>query len=339
MPPRITYWTGIWRPGLEAISNELATIRSALAPGAPIVSFSHGQRTSILPVDGAIRLSGRQTWTLRALAALLERRGQVTHAWGAIDDWHLLRSLGRRPLVFSAVLPGPAHAAAHYQHVSLFAAETDALAGALIDAGVPPARVRTVFPGIDLQEFSPAPPPEGRFRLLFASAPAHVEEFDARGIPLLASVARACPDIDVVLLWRNWGRSSAAAAALAPLHAPNLILEQRGDRSLADVFRSAHAVAFLVRAGFGKSCPNSVVEGLACGRPALVSEHCGLAERIDGAGAGVVVARDLDDAVRGVRAVQQRWTAMSAAARGLAEALFDVRRFVATYLEIYNTVA
>src|SRR5437868_5220046 len=108
MPPRVTYWTGIWEPHREAISSEVQALRSALQPGAPVVSFSAGQRTSHRVRDRVVRLSGRRWLLLRGVATVLERRGDISHAFGSLADWHLLRSIGRRPVLFTVVADGPA---------------------------------------------------------------------------------------------------------------------------------------------------------------------------------------------------------------------------------------
>lgn len=336
----MTYWTGIWRPGQEAISNEVATLRRALAPRAPVVSFSQGQRSWLWPSDRTIRLSGQRTWLLRALAATVERTGDVTHAWGAVDDWFFPSMLGRRPVVYTVALPGAPFAVEHYARISLFVAESDALVAELGAAGIPADRIRLVYPGVDLAVFHPAPAPATRFRLLFASSPSDVDEFRARGIHLLVEIARACPDIDVVLLWREWGDEAAAARAFRALDAPpNLVRESRGARTMAEIYRSAHAVACLYADGFGKSCPNSVVEGLACGRPALVSEHCGIANLVADSEAGFSTPLAAAAAVDALRRLHANWTHHSTCARALAERELDVDGFVARYREIYSNLA
>lgn len=340
VPPRVTYWTGIWRPEQEAISKEVAALRNELAPRAPIISFSHGQRSHLIPSDRTIRLSGRRTWLLRGLAAALERAGDVTHAWGSIDDWLFLKALGRRPVIFTTLLSGQAFPSAHYARVAVFAAESEPLAAQLRDAGVPDDRVTVVYPGVDLEEFAPAPPPNGRFTLLFASSPSKVAEFERRGITLLVEIARACPDIDVVLLWRAWGDERAAARAFEDLNAPsNVVRQPKGTRTMAEVYRASHAVACLFSERFGKSCPNSIVEGFACGRPALVSAHCGIEHLISAARAGVSVPLTLEAAVAGVRHLQSDWSAHAAAARRLAETTFDMNRFVESYRALYARLA
>src|SRR5205823_4942623 len=171
--------------------------------------FSSGQRSAVSVRDRVVRLSSARWAALRAVAAAVEPRGDVTHVFGAIDEWHLLRAVGRRPVVFTVALPGGALDSKLAQKVSMFAAETEPLAGALIEAGVPADRVAVVYPGVNLQHFCPEPeilvPTDGRFRLLFASTPADPAEFSRRGIPFLVELARARPEVDIVLLVRGAG--------------------------------------------------------------------------------------------------------------------------------------
>ncbi len=336
VPARVTYWTGIWRPGIEALSNEVDAVRRALAPAAPLVSFSAGQSSRLDFGNRAVCLSGRRWLTLRMLATLVEPMGRVTHAWGALSDWHFPRSLGRRPLVFTVAIGGRPHPAAHYESVRLFAVEAEPLGRALEAQGIARSRIRVVPPGIDLTEFSPGPAPAGRFQLLFASAPAHAGEFAVRGIPLMIEVARACPDIDLVLLWREWGDTAAADRALAALSPPpNVHVARRGPRTMAAVYRSAHAVACVYADGFGKSVPNSVVEALACGRPVVVASTSPIAELVTTAGAGCDTAYSTAGAVAAVRSLQQDWAQYSGQARALAVRHFGSEQFLAAYQQIY----
>jgi glycosyltransferase involved in cell wall biosynthesis len=335
----VTYWTGIWRPGLEALSNEVDAVRRALSPGGPVVSFSTGQRSHLAWQHRAVCLSGRRWLALRALAAVVEPTGRLTHAWGAVSDWHFPRALGRRPVVFTVAFGGRPHPAAHYDAVRLFAVEAEPLARALEAGGIAPSRIRVVPPGVDLGAFAPGAAPEGRFQLLFASAPADTAEFAARGIPLLVDTARACPDIDVVLLRRDWGRAGDADRALAALDPPaNVKVVQRGERTMAEVYQAAHAVACVYADGFGKTTPNSVVEGLACGRPAVVSRSCGIADLLTTARAGHAADRSVAAVAAAVRDLQHDWPAYSARARELATRHFGLEAFIAAYAQIYTDI-
>ena len=338
MPPRVTYWTGTWDPAREAISKEVETLRRAVQPLAPVVSLSSGQRSSISPRQRVIRLAGTRWMAFRATATLLEPFGDVSHAFGAMDAWHLLKALGRRPLIFTVALPGPALDTALYNKVTVFAAESECIADDLRRAGVGADRIRVIYPGVDLAEYQPVTRAAGdRFQVLFASAPAHAEEFAARGIPSLVELARLCPEIDVTLLWRSWGDQQAAQRAFANLSPPaNIRIDMRRGRSMAAIYQAADAVACLYEPGFGKSCPNSVVEALACGVPALVSDSCGIAGLIARDGAGIATTRNPADLAEAARTLRSEHARFRAAARRVAERHFDIRQFVDAYARLYE---
>ena len=341
MPSAVTYWTGVWQPGREALSNEVQLLRDLHGGRAPVVSFSSGQRSMISIGERVIRLSAERWALLRAVAAAVEPRGAVTHVFGALDEWHLLRAVGRRPVVFTVALPGRAIDPAMSRKVTAFAAETEPLAEALVRGGVPASQVSVVYPGVDLSCFSPEPPPSSdRFRILFASSPADAAEFPQRGIPFLVELARARPDVDIVLLWRSWGDRRAATAAFAALSPPaNVIIESRAGRSMPEVYRSAHTTICCYEEGFGKSCPNSIVESAACGRPVIVNTTCGVASLIERTGAGVVVPRTVSAAAEAVDRLRDDYASYAARARALAVDTFDVDTFRARYCEMYARLA
>ena len=337
LPPFVTYWTGIWRPGREALSNEVQALRSHDGALAPVVSFSAGQRSAVSFGDRVVRLSPARWLTLRALAAVLERRGAVTHVFGALDDWHLLRAVGRRPVLFTVALPGRSIHHDLSRKVSLFAAETESLADALIRSGIPSNRVSVVYPGVDLRQFAPGPGPAPTpFRILFASSPADPGEFSQRGIPFLVSLAQRRRDIDIVLLWRRWGNDAATRDALARLSLPdNVRIEVRAGRPMSAIYRSAHATICCYEEGFGKSCPNSLIESMACGRPVLVSDTCGVAGLVGQAQAGVVFPRSIDAAERAIDRLRADYERYAVNARALAVQRFDIETFRLSYRNLY----
>jgi len=341
MPPRVTYWTGTWDPVREAISKEVQTLRRAIRPSAPVISLSAGQRTSISLRDRVIRLAGAQWMVFRATAALVEPFGDVTHAFGAMNAWHLLRALGRRPIIFTVALPGPALEPALYDTVTMFVVESECLADDLRRAGVSADKIRVIYPGVNLDEYRPVTrASRDRFHVLFASSPSDASEFPARGIPLLVDVARLCPEIDVTLLWRSWGDQQAAQRAFANLHPPpNIRMDMRRGREMSSVYQEADAAACLYEPGFGKSCPNSIVEALACGVPALVSSTCGIAGLIARDGAGIATTRNSVDVAQAVRTLRSEHARFAASARALAERHFDIRQFVDAYAQLYRSTA
>jgi glycosyltransferase involved in cell wall biosynthesis len=339
MPAPVTYWTGIWDPQKEALSREVETLRTAISPRSPVVSFSHGQSSRWWPRDGVIRLSGRRWLSLRALGTIVEPFGTVTHILGDIGSWHLLKAVGRRPILYTAAIDGPLIEKSLFNKVSLFVAETEHLAERLISAGIERRQLRVVYPGVDLQIFRPAPlPPDRPFRILFASSPANPAEFTARGIPLLLEAARRCPDVHVTLLWRQWGRVDDARRAFAALNPPSNVEIDHRARDVGDMvaaYQNAHVTACLYAEGFGKSCPQSVIESLACGRPVLVTESSGLADLVRRRKVGAAAPATPEGVVTAIHQLRTSLARCSTSALHLARERFDVDVFVTRYRELY----
>lgn len=340
MPTRVTYWTGVWDPAREALSKEVEWLRRELSPEAIVMSLSAVQSFGLSPGKRVLRLSGRHYPLLRALAPLVEPLGTVSHVFGAVDAWHLLRAVGRRPVVFTVAIPGTPLAQDVYARVSVFVAESEPLASELREAGIAPSRLRVVYPGVPLDRYAASPPPPGRFRLLFASSPANVAEFEARGVPLLVELARRMPDVDVVALWRDWDDQAPTRLALEALAAPpNFIVDRRTVSDMAAALAGMHAVVAPFATGFGKSAPNSLIEGLAAGRPVLCCPGVGIGRLVEAHGAGLVCERSAEGLAAAVGRIRDAWPVFASAARALAERHFDARLFVAEYGRIYAELA
>ena len=342
VPPRVTYWTGTWDPEKEAISKEVHLLRSLGTSTRPVVAFSSGEKLALEVRNRVLRLSAAQWPLLRLLAPVVERSGRLNHVFGGLrSSWHVMRSLGRRPTIFTVVLPGLPIDARSFEHVTYFVAEDETLLQALRAAGISEDRLRLIHPGVDLHTYSPGRRPPGEpFRVLFASSPSDPAEFDARGIPLLVETARLCGEMEFVFLWRTWGNQARAREAFDRLAPPaNVKIEYLEGREMPTVYRGAHAVASFYAPGFGKSCPNSVIEGLACGVPALVADSCGIAPLIERHDAGIVTSREPSRMAQAARDLRSSHHAFAQAARALAEQAFDVRTFLASYLRLYQEAA
>jgi glycosyltransferase involved in cell wall biosynthesis len=107
---------------------------------------------------------------------------------------------------------------------------------------------------------------------------------------------------------------------------------------MAEIYQGVHAVASFYADGFGKSCPNSIVEGLACGIPALVSDTCGIAGLIADHGAGIAAPREPGEIAAAVDRMRSTHRAFSRAARELAETTFAMDRFLDEYATLYGTL-
>ena len=342
MQPCVTFWLGGWHPTREAVSKEIQALRPQ-ASSSWVVSVAAENRLSWDLRQRSILLPSRHQNLAVAAMAAIERLGQVSHAFNAMDGWLFLRALGGRPTLYTVTTEGTPSARDRelLARVSLFVAETRPLADALVAAGVDPVRVHVLHPGVDLRRFSPPrDPASGRFTILFASSPINASEIDGRGVRLMADAARRLPDVTFRMLWRNWGDHAAALRALNALDLPPNVVVRWGDSlDIVREYRQAHATIACFAAGVGKSAPNSVIEGLACGRPAILTDTIGLAPLVADTGSGVVTARNADGLAAGIESMRRDYGAYASRARPAAETWFDLDRFCTAYGRFYRDLA
>jgi len=179
-----------------------------------------------------------------------------------------------------------------YRRARVAVTLSQAFADVLVrDYRVAPERIRIVPPGIDLERFSPGGRAEARQRL-GVPQDAFVVATARRLVPRMGLdvLLAAWPEVErvrpgAVLLLAGDGPERARLEREAP--ASVRFLGRVADDLLPDVYRVADvcAVPSLALEGFGLA----VVEALACGTPAVVSNVGGLPEAVAGLEPSLVV--------------------------------------------------
>jgi glycosyltransferase involved in cell wall biosynthesis len=319
----VTYWTGTWDPRKEAISKEISHLRVADRRRALVVAFSSRQPMRFRRRERVFTFGHRHWPVLRSLAPLLERTGDVTHVFGGTESWHLLRSIGRRPIVLTAVVHAKPGETLPHVRFARVVVEADSLIEEWTARGVPRKALTVVYPGIDLERYAFAPLQRtDRLRFLFASSPSESS------------------DIEIVVPWRSWGDVAGTTAVLDALRPPpNFHVRREPHADMRRHFAHAHATIVCFQAGAGKALPNFVLEGLAVGRPCLATLDNGLASLLQTSGAGIVRERSVAGLSAAVDELRASLHERVIRARQLAEHRFDLRAFRAAYESIYRDVS
>lgn len=339
MSPRVSYWTTWLRPEMEGVSSEAFALARHFR-GSWVFSLAPHQwaRLSL-----SRRCAGTHVWAyplFKLAAPCLERRFDITHIYGGFGDWFYLRNLGRRPLVLTAIGSGFARTD-FADKLSAVVAQSPEQAEGLRAAGLAPDLVHTIAPGVDTGRFCPgaAPDGDGGFSVLFASSPERVEDCDRRGVWRLLDAAALLPDVRFVLAWRPWGNAfGVVQRRIQSAGLANVDLARGVVADMPALYRAAGCVVAPFGAHGGKFLPNSVIEGLACGRPAIVTRHVGLAGWVAEYGAGAVCDESPESLAACIETIRRNHAQTRAAARRLAEDRFDVRRTVAEYERLYESL-
>lgn len=324
---------------MEGVAGEVAALRSAF-PNSLVwgVSARDAQWVSL---KYGICFSPRLFWAFRIITGLLQWRIDVNHLFGSIGDWHHLKSLMKRPTIMTVCLRGKAEHPQLFDRVDQFAIEWPDAKSDLKALGVGDDRIRLILPPVDLSRFRADVSPPDQFSVLFASSPDRAEWLESRGVDLILDAAQQCPDMRFVLVWRPWGDSLPAIRQLvAKRELANVEIVTGKHANMSSFYQGTHVTVAPFRDGTrSKPTPNSILESLASGRPVVVSNVVGISEMIVDASAGVVSDPERCPLSECLNHIRADWLTMSENARRLAEAAFDVRRFVKAYELLYEEVA
>jgi glycosyltransferase involved in cell wall biosynthesis len=207
--------------------------------------------------------------------------------------------------------------------------------------GIPSKPVSVAHNGVDLKAYSPGVGQVSNltYKLLvvegslgggyesgLGNAVQLAEGLAARGWPMEVLVAGEVSEA----LKAEWAAKSAV-----PLKWAGLVKRE----AVPDLMRAAH---LLFSADVHPSCPNSVIEALACGLPVVSFETGSLAELVTpecgfiapyGSNAWKLGPPDIAGLVTGAESVLKDWPKFSAAARLRAESAFGLEMMVDQYLD------
>ncbi len=342
---RVTYWnTACLEPEIEAVSKELATL-STHFEGSRVFGISPHYLVRYQPSRRTVGFHPRFDPLLRLLIPLLEYGCDVSHVYGEPSPWIYYKTLKKRPIVLTVASEKGGLVNGFLARCRRIVTQTEGFRQTLIDAGVKPERVEVIYPGIDLDAFSPAeaPPDMASPRILFATAPRSEEEMAPRGVPLLLQSAEACPKAQFSLLYRRWASGYTSLEptrkAIDRVGVGNIDLTDGVETDMPSVYRRHHfTVIPYTQTDGGKECPNSVVEGLACGVPVLISSVAPFAGFVRQYDCGEVFNPTPDGFRAALDRGMGRWQTLSDNARAVAESRFSEQRVLSRYREIYQQI-
>jgi glycosyltransferase involved in cell wall biosynthesis len=336
MPPRVAFWTGAFRPNMEAIAWEVSLLRELCS--ASVAWGLHPHCWAHLSLKPNLCLHPRLHLAFRAITQVLEPLFQTNHIVGSMADWFYLAPQRWRPTVLTQAGFGKPSDPTLMDRVDRVVVECPRDLELMKQYGIGPDRLRLIYPPVNLERFRPAPALKGRFTILFASSPDDETWLEARGLGPLLDAAALRPAMRFRLLWRPWGNCLARMQhwiAQRGLANVELVFGHNGDMPVQ--YQGAHAcVAPFTQQERCKPAPNSLIESMACGRPVLATRHVGLADLIREEKAGVVCEANGPALAEGCDRLQADWAAMAQKARRLAERLFSQRVFLAGYEMLYG---
>jgi glycosyltransferase involved in cell wall biosynthesis len=165
----------------------------------------------------------------------------------------------------------------------------------------------------------------------------------ARGVHLLLQAAQHSPEVQYHFLYRQWhtGYTSldATQQAIRTHGLTHVRLTNAALENMPAVYNQHHfTVIPFTTADGGKECPNSLVEGLACGLPVLITSVSPFAYFVDAQQCGVVFEPTPAGLVAAVEQGMRQYATLSANALGAAHTYFSEEVFLHRMAQAYDDV-
>lgn len=335
LSPRVAYWTSSFEFDTEAVAGEVALLRRAFPKSVAWgISARDGLRCSWAR---GFAVSSRFEMPFRMLTNVAQRAFQVNHLFGGLGDWSHLRAVGKTPAVMTVAVQSDSCDKGLLDKIARFVVEWPSASEHLRGLGVDDGRIELIYPPVDLARFAPTPRQADPFTVLFLSSPDRADWMAARGVDLLLDTAALRPHMRFLFVWRPWGNSEVALRqAIKDRGLTNVEICVGKFANVARYYAEAHVTAApFCDLSKCKPAPNSIVESLACGRPAVVTRKVGLAPLIDEHQAGCIVEEDAQHLAEQLDRLESQWDSYSTNARVLAESQFSAPRFVEAYRDVY----
>ncbi|MFZ1397488.1 MAG: glycosyltransferase [Candidatus Promineifilaceae bacterium] len=201
------------------------------------------------------------------------------------------------------------------------------------------ANVHLVRAGVANGRFSHTPQPlDGPLRLLVASAPWTVPQFQSKGINALLAFAAQRPHVALIFLWRGHHLAEMQRRVAAHNLADRvLVIDELVD--VNGILATVHATVNLASAeGIVKAYPHSLLDSLAAGKPVLVSQAIPMADTVAETGCGAVVEAVTPQAIgQAVDQLVANYAGMVATAVRLGQQQFSLEKMIDAYRTVYQT--
>lgn len=311
---------------LRAAGNEVAVVTTDLARDQPFQRFSRRE----LPAEGSVHRHRAIAWGPLPHGLGIAAPGMVldtitvpadllhAHAFGYCPTWAatLRRAMGRGPVVVTphSDQGRPGRVSSLYargvarwtlRRADGVIALTEGERVRLEHLGVPPARIRVIPNGIDLDEFAgatPVGPPRGGFRILFVGRLYSAQ----KGLDTLADAfARLGPPAELRLVGEDWGGLGSFFPAGRPKDSSARITVL-GRLSRGEVLAEYQRADVVVLPSRFEPFGIVLLEAMASRRPVVASRVGGIPEVVDDGRTGRLVPpddpRQLAEALRELRA-------------------------------------
>ena len=200
--------------------------------------------------------------------------------------------------------------------------------------------LNTQYPPVDISKFNYIKPTLP-FKILYASCPTRIGDFEKRGITLILQYAKYNNSVSFYLPWRGDKYSySKICDLIKELKLNNVFVTTGIMADMNTLYGKVHCtiIPYTKYDNFLKLYPNSAIESLSAGKPILVSEFVGLSSLVYETSCGQVFSPNLSSLHITIKKLRKNYSNYQTKCRRVAEEYFSSDNFVHTYEHIYNAI-
>jgi len=334
---RVAIWTtASLEPEYEAVSKEIQVISKALNncwifSVSQHITFRFSWKNRILAFNPKFYV------IVRIIFPMIERLFDANLVYGDVSPWIYHKALTRKPIVHTVTQTSKKPVVEFLHRCSEIVVQTAATRDQIINLGISESKVHLWYPGLDLNIYHPIKKTQSKTtRILFATAPRSKYEMHSRGCYLLIDTAKKVTDVSFRFLYRPWrsGYTSLETTkqAIVDSGVINIELSNTAVAEMNKVYCDYdYTIVPYTEEGGGKECPNSVVEGLACGVPVLISNKCPFAQFVIDNNCGLVFEPTVSGLVEAINKSKEVADELSMSARKVAIIHFNIAETVSKY--------
>ncbi len=353
---RIIYYAQRYRPEFEAISKEIQLLSS---------HFSQTNETKIhdLHLDGLFNFTLKKNFLsahflyypfLIPSTHNQSKKTDINHIYTSLGDLPYLNILNLKNTILTAAASCSEEKIKKrlpkLQQLKQIIVESEYQEKQLLKLNIPKEKITIIHPPVDLTRFSYQEPEKIElseqkqqkkqpFTILYASCPTRKEDFEKRGINLIAAVAKEEESTEIVfdLAWRS-GALKEINQLVEKNNLKNIHINNEIVADMNTKYGKAHCtiIPYTQFDDYLKLIPNSAIESLAAGKPILVSEKTEMANIVKKTGCGIVfepTSKGLSDAIKKLR---KNYSFYQKQCRKTAQQYFSKDLFLEKYTKIYK---
>jgi len=336
MSKKIIYFVQGYEPKVEAISKEVAI----LARNFDSKIFDLATKFKFVSNKKITSIYYRLYPLAFILMKLNDKKNKISHIYASLGDFPYLTFLKKKPIVITGISLPPKErikkSIKKLKRLNKIVVECNRDKRKLIEWGIHIKKIEVVYPGIDLKKFSFAKA-KGNFNILFASSPMREIDFEKKGVNLVLRAAKEMAEIGFIMLWRNV-LLEKIKNKIKKDNLKNVLLVNKYIENMNDAFAQAHATIMPYMQENDKSCPLSLIESLAAGKPVIVSDKVGVSDIIKKEKCGVVFKNE-KDIVSAVKELKKNYRDYQKNCRKTALKYFSIERFIKDYQVIYHELS